>query len=145
MRPLQANESKLLGLFGLAGACLLIAAFLPMPHLRQQFPFLIFPALAFFPLLHMAWFGLRARPVFIDGDDLIEIRKRKFIRTPIADITSVRTWPYAYHLSVLQLKQPGTHGGSTIIHTIVRDQDLTWIMSRMPHRSITPYWQRRVG
>lgn len=138
MRDLRANESRVIGVLGAFGVLLFLAAFFALP-VRITTTVIFSVCICQFTL--MAWFGLRANRVFVDGDDLLVENKGDLSRFSTGDIMSVRTWPALYYLGVLsiRLKSGVTFG------TLVREQDLAWIMSQMPVESITPYWRRRIG
>jgi hypothetical protein len=138
MRDLRANESIVIGVLGAFGVLLILAAFFILPA-RTSTTVIFSVSVCQFAL--MAWFGLRANRVFVDGDDLLVETKGDLSRFPTGDVMSIRTWPALYYFSVLsvRLKSGVTFGA------LVREQDLTWIMSQMPVESITLYWRRRIG
>lgn len=65
----------------------------------------------------------------------VEVRPRCYHRLPLAQVASVRTWPVFRYIGALRIRD--RTGAS--IYTLVADQDLTWIMSRMPRSTITPW------
>ena len=139
MRELRANESKAIGALGAFGVLLILAAFFILPS-RTSTTVIFSVCICQFAL--MAWFGLRADRVFFDAEELlVENKKGDLSRFSTEDVMSVRTWPVLYSLGVLSVRlKSGIAFG-----TLVREQDLTWIMSQMPVESITPYWRRRIG
>ena len=139
MRDIRANESRTIGVLGAFGILVVLAAVFILP---MRIPTTIIFSVCICQLSLMAWFGLRAASVFVDGDDLlVENGSGDLNRLPIADIVSVRTWSGFYKLGVLSVR----HNSGIAFGTLVREKDLTWIMSQMPVESITTYWRRRVG
>ena len=140
MKNLRANESKIFGVFGLFLA--LIAPVFMLLLFRSQNQWLAILLLVMIPFsAAIAWFGFRAKFVAVDGDELItENEAKSYERISLSSIASVRTIPLPYRLGVLFFRTE-----KSSIMTIVREQDLTWIMSRMPLASITPYWRNRIG
>jgi hypothetical protein len=109
---------------------------------KQSWPYQILAYGSFIPLLTVAWFGLRSLPIFIDGNDLLaQINPDDYSRIPISSVVSVRTFPLPNRLGIVIFRD--TSGGSFM--TITREENLTWIMSKMPTSSITPYWRKQRG
>lgn len=141
MRDLRANEAKVFGILGVIGIALVsVATFVLLRHQS----FLAKSALlgALVPLGALSWIGFQARSIFVDGDDLVISGNSKgFLRLPISSIVSVRTLPMPYRFGILTFR----FSGETSVSTLVREQDLLWLMSRMPRTSITPYWRNRLN
>jgi hypothetical protein len=140
MRNLRANESRVIGILCLIGVIVLsivISMFSTLP-----WPMQVLVCGLLFPLSVIAWFGLRSKPIYIDGDDLLtRVRADDYSRIPISEVISVRTFPLPYRLGIVIFKD--SRGNS--IMTITREQNLFWIMSKMPESSITPYWKNQRG
>ena len=139
MRILSTNQSKALGVIGLL--CAVVSGIATVfvwdgTALRS-----ILPVMGVIYLAVLAWSGLTAKWVAIDADELLikKIRGR-FDRMPLSEVESVRTWPIFRYVSTLQIR----HKSGDRLHTLVADQDLTWIMSKMPTSAITPYWKQRI-
>ena len=63
------------------------------------------------------------------------------MRFALAEVVSIRTSPMRHQHAWVVLKNTS---GRTI-RTIILDEDLTWLMSRMPESALTEYWKRRLG
>jgi hypothetical protein len=139
MRDLRANESRTLGVLGIAGVALLlvVAAVVPSHFVTK----LVFISFGIYSMGTMAWWGLRAARIYIDGDDLLVARgKADPLRLPIRGVTSARCGASVMKLRVLTLK----HESGETFSTLVREHDITWIMAQMPDRAITIYWREMV-
>lgn len=89
----------------------------------------------------MAWWGTRAEEIYLDGDDLLVMRgKDEPLRLPISGVTSVRCGYAVMRMRVMTFQ----HESGAKHHTLVREQDITWIMSRMPDRALTIYWRELI-
>lgn len=141
MRNLRADAAKAFGILGLLGITVAAIA-ASMISWDQPLLVLLLTIAAIVPFTALAWYGLGARSIFIDGDELLtENESGDYSRMPISSVVSARTVPLPFGLGILTF-QPKS--GPTIM-TVVRGEDLLWIMSKMPDPAITPYWRRRIG
>jgi hypothetical protein len=141
MRNLRANESTVIGILCLIGVIVVTSAMILM-FSTQPWPMQILVCGSLVPLSVIAWFGLRSKPIYIDGDDLLtRVGADDYSRIPISAVISVRTFPLPNRLGIVIFKD---NSGNSIM-TITREQNLSWIMSKMPDSSITPYWKNQRG
>jgi len=139
MRIITARQSKVVGVLGLFGVALAIFIFLRIgPNDKELAVTSIIVA------AYMCWlfyFGLFSSWLAFDQAYLVKRRGSEYERLLMEDITSVRTIPFFRSMGILWIR----HSSGKSVRTVVLDQDLTWIMSRVPRSAITPYWARKIG
>lgn len=138
MKQLRTRQAKILGALGVIGSilCGIMLALVP-----GEIAMKIATACAMAYFLFLAFEGLTAGAVMLDGDDLLIAKSREIKRIALEEVVCIRTFPIFRYLGILTLKfRDGNRS-----RTMVADQDLTWIMSRMPRSAVTPYWRDRIG
>jgi hypothetical protein len=138
MKTLRTNQAKILGILGIT-ACVIfgiIITIIPHDVLRM---FGIAAGMTYF--LWLGYEGLSASWIAIDGDDVLIQNGSEYTRIGLSDTIRVRTYPIFRYVGVITLCFK--NGMKT--RTLVSEQDLTWIMSRMPVTAITPYWRNKIG
>jgi len=138
MKEIRTTKAKVLGALGVLGAilCGIMVTTIPGEVMMK-----IGAGCAMAYFLFLAAEGLRAKSFAIDGHDALIAYRNGFKRIPLTDVLSVRTFPIFRYVGVVTvIFREGEKA-----RTMVADQDLTWIMSRMPASSITPYWRKRTG
>lgn len=142
MKALRANESRTLGVLGCAGVVVALAV-VAILVFRGNPPFaLVLVVGGIVSAALMAWWGLRAQEIYLDGDELLVMRgKHGPLRLPISGVTSVRCGYALMNLRVMTFQ----HDSRETCRTLVREHDITWIMSRMPDRALTIYWREMIS
>lgn len=137
MRIITTRQSTVIGLLGAFGAIIMMVIVYLFRETKMNM--VIIGASGSIYMLFLAYFGLFRSHLSFDQAYLIRRRGKSFERHLISDIESVRTMPIFRSMGIVWIKL--SSGAS--FHTVVLDQDLTWIMSRVPNHAITPYWRRK--
>ena len=138
MKQLRTRQAKVLGALGVFGAilCGAMLALLPGDVIMK-----ITAGCGIAYSLLLAFEGLNASSLILDGDDILISQSGTLQRIDLGQVASIRTFPIFRYVGVITLR----FRGGEKFRTMVADQDLTWIMSRMPSSAVTSYWRNRTG
>ena len=139
MRIITTRQSTVIGLLGAFGVIMMVVIVYLFGEKKMDMT--IIGTLGAIYMLFLTYFGLFRSHLSFDQAYLIRRRGKSFERHLISDIESVRTIPMFKSMGIVWFKL--SSGRS--FRTVVLDQDLTWIMSRVPSHAITPYWRRKLG
>jgi len=139
MRIITAKQSKVIGVLGLFGVALMLFICFSIGLTDKRLAITSIVAAVY--MIWLTYFGLFAHWLAFDQAYLVKRDGSRFDRLLMEDISSVRTFPLFRSLGILWIR----HSSGRSFRTVVLDQDLTWIMSRVPRSAITPYWARKSG
>jgi hypothetical protein len=138
MRIISSSQAPVVGVLGIVGMALMGATVFVM---KTDKVFVVLGSIGAVAMLELAYFGLFSKWVAFDQAYMILRKGDKYERYLLSEVTKVRTIPYFWYMGVLWI----THASGKRVFTVVADEDLTWIMSQVPLKAITPFWRRKLG